>query len=61
MVQKLQAAFAKVLTGDELKGQLEGNVAAMLKYTGPGDFQTLWANSEKLLAPHVENVRKSKK
>ena len=60
VVKKLQDAFGAVLTGDTLGTQLEGNMSAMIKYVSPEDSITLWAESEKLLAPHVENVLKNK-
>lgn len=60
VVEKLRQAFGTVLTGDKLGTLLEGNMSAMIKYVSPEDSETLWAESEKLLAPHVENVLKSK-
>ncbi|MDA8584823.1 tripartite tricarboxylate transporter substrate binding protein [Rhodobacteraceae bacterium] len=59
VVEKLQAAFGAVLTGDALAEKLEGNVGAMIKYVSPEDSQKLWDESAVLLAPHVENVLKS--
>lgn len=59
VVKKLQDAFGAVIQSDALAGQLEGNVAAMIKYVSPEDSQTLWSDSERLLAPHVDNVLKT--
>lgn len=59
VVDKLRAAVVEVLTGDELKGQLQGNMVAMIKYVSPEDSVKLWADSAELLAPHVEKVLKS--
>lgn len=58
VVDKLQKAFGDVLTSDELGAEL-GKMSAMIKYISPEDSQTLWSESEKLLAPHVESVLKS--
>ena len=54
-VAKLQKAFSSVLTGDALAEELGGRIA-MIKYISPEDSTVLWAESEKLLAPHVEKV-----
>jgi putative tricarboxylic transport membrane protein len=58
-VAKLQKAFGTVLTSDALAEELGGKIA-MIKYISPEDSAVLWAESEKLLAPHVEKVLKSK-
>lgn len=57
-VAKLQTAFNTVLTGDALAAELGGRIA-MIKFVSPEESTALWAESEKLLAPHVENVLKS--
>ncbi|WP_341367265.1 tripartite tricarboxylate transporter substrate binding protein [Yoonia sp. BS5-3] len=59
VVEKLQDAFRAVLAGDALAAQLEGNVAAMIKYVGPDASAQLWLDSETLLAQHVANVLRS--
>ncbi len=56
VVMRLQDAFGAVLTGDALASELEGNVGAMISYIPPGDFQEMWAESEILLAPHVQSI-----
>lgn len=56
VVAKLQEAFGTVLASDQLSEQLEGNMAAMIKYVSPADSQMQWDDAEKLLAPHVANV-----
>ena len=58
-VAKLQKAFGAVLTSDALAKELGGRIA-MIKYISPEDSTVLWAESAKLLAPHVEKVLKSK-
>ncbi len=57
-VAKLQEAFGSVLTSDALAEALGGRIA-MIKYISPEDSVVLWADSEKLLAPHVESALKS--
>jgi len=57
-VAKLQEVFGAVLTGDALAEKLGGQIA-MIKYISPEDSTVLWAESEKLLAPHVEKVLKN--
>lgn len=56
-VAKLQKIFGSVLTSDALAKELGGRIA-MIKYISPKDSKVLWAESEKLLAPHVEKVLK---
>lgn len=58
VVEKLQKAFGEVLTDDKLGAEL-GKMAAMIKYISPEDSKKLWAESEILLAPHVEKVLKA--
>ena len=57
-VAMLQKVFGDVLTGDALAEKLGGQIA-MIRYISPEDSTVLWAESEKLLAPHVEKVLKN--
>ena len=61
VVKKLQVTFGEVLKSDEFKKQLDKKLISMVKYVSPEASKELWADSEKLLAPHVEKVLKAGK